>query len=517
MGTRVTRFTEIVIRILRSTVPAVERGTTDTASPQPAADVRTYDAYIYSTLTIPHLDPVAPDPRSGIPSEIAGLPLVGLDRVVIRWDKYREYRTAFVGGQRFAYAALRKLIPSRPKRGAAGDASPAPIGSELFEPASPALKAVFTSDLGTGEPIRVWWSPRDPQLAHLPWELLAFGTRGAIDKRLSFVRGIPPGRAVRPRVPVAERLRIAFIHEPERTQPGVLTAFDQLQHDERLEIVSMTEPPLQALQTAVRDGYEIIHLVADATVSPAQEAILYLPKVTGGDAIGPKARNVLRGVLWAATRVSRVVPARVVDVLTDKVYEQLDVESCAPGELSAMLRGSRAAILCLSPTTTGNSEGIGVESLLLPSVYKAFARLGASPLPLPTMVAPLVATLDAQLQQFWAVFYSALARSHSVEDAGADAQAAAGIVPAAVFLRQRAGREFVTNTRAAQLRDDPSRITADLEAARELLEQLKAIDSKYTRLTDNLSSASFIDAERGRQQSVAQQLEALTELDDDEQ
>ena len=511
---RKTRFAEIVVRVIRSK----RRASGDpaaTSSEREVSSKRNYDALIYSTLTIPDLTPASSELSRDVLPEIADLPLIGCEQITISWNKYREYVTAFMAGQKEAFARLRKLIPTAFGGGKQGTASPWNLRNELFEPPSPALRAIFRGEIQTdSQPLRVWWGSRDPQLAHLPWELLAYGARdGAVDKGFSFVRGVPA--AALPRVPVSGPLRVAFIHEPNRTPPGLIAAVADLAQDTSVQIVPMTDPPFQALQIAVREGYEIIHLVADGTVSLAQEGILYLRKAPSAGALtmGPQTRNALRGALHLVNRIGG--PTSLVDWLADTVYSRLDIDSCAPSQLSGILSGSRVTILCLSPTITDDSDAIGLEGLLLPSVYKAFARLGASAVPLPTIVAPLVATTDSQLETFWRAFYANVATSHSVESAVTEAAKRGGIVPAAVFLRHRLGREFIRGEMVPE-QSDPSRMNADLQAARELLDQLKAIDSKYKRLSDNVTSADFLKNESARQEHVEQQLESFTSLKDDE-
>lgn len=515
---RKTRFAEVVVRVVRT-----KARTTDdpaaTSTEREESSRRTYDALIYSSLTIPDLAPTPSQLSRDVPQEIAGLPLVGCEQVTISWNKYREYVTAFMAGQKEAFARLRKLIPTALGGRDPGGASPWSLRNQLFEPPSAALRAIFRAELQTDQqPLRVWWSSRDPQVAHLPWELLAYSARGgAVDEGFSFVRGVPA--APLPRVPVSGPLRVAFIHEPARTPPGLIAAFADLKQAASLQIVPMTDPPLQALQVAVREGYEMIHLVADGRVSLAHEGILYLRKSpsAGAREMGPHTRNAWRGALQVATRISGVLPTTVVDWLADTVYSRLDIESCAPSQLSALFRGSRVTVLSLSPTVIDDSDAIGLEGMLLPSVYKAFARVGASALPLPTIVAPLVATTDSQLQMFWSAFYADVATSYSVEHAVTEGEKSGGIVPAAVFLRHRLGREFIKGEGAPGEQSDPSRMNADLQAARELLDQLKAIDSKYKRLSDNVTSAEFVKHESARQEHVEQQLENFTTLKDGEQ
>ncbi|MBV9924083.1 MAG: hypothetical protein JOZ96_03515 [Acidobacteria bacterium] len=526
MNKRKSRYAEVVVRVVNKRVAASEW--------KPATEnekgelKRSYDALIYTDLTIPDLTPPPPDLAANNPAQIAELPLAGVETVVVHWSFYRQYLTSFIAGERAAVNKLWGALP--PLLGGRAGSKRSRVRNLLFETPPKALQEIFRGKLDPRRPLRIWWGTPHSELVHLPWELLAYGDRGRANQRksLSFVRGAPPEQAV-PKVPVSGPLRLALIGDPQQMPEGLSRAVAALENapaggePRPVAVTRMTEPSLEALQRAAREGFELVHLVADGTISLTYEGILYLrksqPKEEGREEPpSPQKRRWLRIALDAVRRVRSILPNSWYDSLSDKLYTNLAIETCTPGQLSALTRGSRITVLSLSVPKTDDSDPGRMDGYLLPSVYKSFAGLGNSNLPLPNLVAPIGATTDEQLTQFWQNFYTRLAEKGSVEEAMAEGQKGALAVPMALFLRQRLGREFVMlEAGGAEPADkDPLQLNAELQATRNLMERLRKIDSKYKDLQDNITDTDIVKEESVRQAQLESELTTWTELEEGE-
>ena len=333
----------------------------------------------------------------------------------------------------------------------------------LFETLSPGLEMLFSGQPLSDQPVRVWWSSKTPELEDLPWELVAYAERRGAGRQFSFVRGLPPETPV-PKVPVTGRLRLAFIHEPSSTPELLRSVLEGLSSD-KLEVIPMTGPPREALLQTVREGYELAHIGADGTVSLAYE-----------------------GVLW----------------LHDPVVPQF-----APGELSAMLRGSRLRILALTERVSSSPDTVEIGSYVVPSAYRAFVYLGNSRLPLPNVVAPLGPVDAWQRNQFWHNFYTGLAASLEIEEAMAQGRSS-GSAAMALFLRQQHKLTFQRLEPTHKVPDvDPSQMNADLQVSRDLVGQLRALETKYGSLPERVDS--FLKQESARQEQLVADLSPWTQ------
>ncbi len=427
---RRSRFEEICIWL------GAARDDADRASRRTETEPRrAYDAGIYTRLSLDGLS--APRGRPHLAAELAGLPLVAVERVVVRWSQYREYLEAFHEGEK-AVSYMR---------------------GRLLETMSDGLERLFPPP-STGRAVRLWLASEAPELRELPWELVAYPRSGPADPRFSLVRGAPGEWA--PLVLVEHGLRLALIHEPARTPPPLAAALAQPVPG--LTVVPLAGPVRQALHRAAREGFELVHLVADGSVSLGGEGVL---------ALG-------------------------------------DGERVAPREVSSLLAGSRVSVLALTPAVSSRLSPGEV-----PTVFRAFAHLGYSAHPLPSLVAPVGPLVDKQVEEFWRLFYRTLAESLSVEEAVVRGRAAASAPPMALFLRHRLGREFVRPTARATPMVEPTRLSADLQVARQLVEQLRAVDSNFAGLEGNISGTPLLERESARQEQVEQGLTSWTQLDED--
>lgn len=270
---------EIVIKIspARSTTSSPRQF--ESSSPNRESK-RTYDALVYTDLPVPLSRPEKPP--AGQPDRIAGLPLVGREKITVRWSRYQEYLGAFLEG----------------------DKAPDLMRERLLEAMPPGLENLFIQPFPSNQPVRVWWACETPELEDLPWELLTYRNRNEPPDRFSFVRGLPPETPV-PILPAGDRLRLAFIHDPQFTPPPLMNAIHTLASP-NIEVIPMPQFPRKALEQIVKEGYELVHIVADGIVSSAYEGILYFH---GGRSTSPEI---------------------------------------SPGELSSALRGSRVSVLSLT-------------------------------------------------------------------------------------------------------------------------------------------------------------------------
>lgn len=447
-----------------------------------------YDALIYCESEMPGVGSAPPLLSSD--GELAGLPLRGAEKVGVRWRLYRRYLTSFINGEAHA----------------AGDNAEA-----IFAEPPEALRKLLAEGVA-GHPTRVWWGCDSSELDDLPWELLAPGrqnTAGAV----SFVRGLPTDESP-PKVPVWGKLNLAFIHDPRHTPPSLIKALEELSKGDQppLKVVSMYEPPRKALARAVSEGFELIHLVTDGTVTSGREGVLHFSKTAFDPSliastigsVSPFARRFFRFVVGWSLALRRVLPDSIVYRLNDQLYKKLDIETFSPRELSTMLCGSRVAVVSFSAPATAGRAPDRFDGLLLPKVYSAFVSFGGAPLPLPNVVAPVGAMTDEQAKEFWKMFYARLSEPdcYSTEEAAEAARAAAPHAPLALFLRQCAGRDFEpqTSARTAEERG-PRRVYAELQAAEDFLRQIQSVDKKYERVLGEqfTESSSYKEAEEYRE------------------
>ncbi|WP_437679668.1 hypothetical protein [Sorangium sp. So ce131] len=312
--------------------------------------------------------------------------------------------------------------------------------------------------------LRLWWSSQTPELEDLPWEILELG--GRRPPRFSIVRG-SPGKAAPP-LPVleGEPLRVAVI-DPAGGAPVALSdALSSL--GPGVEVVWIEqEDPCKAIAEAASAGCQVLHLVADGAVPFGLEGLLELS--------------------------------------CD------EDETISPRELAAMLRGSRVAVLALTPP-----ESPRIGHLGMPTVFHAFARFGHDSGEGPTIVAQLGPMPPPAIRDFWSAFYERLAASFDVEDAMSSAAQRPLVTPVVVFLRHRLGRQFCrpddpalrcpawTTVGTGQTPSDQvlltvAQVTADLSITRELLDAARRLETRYTSLGLDFPGARAVAEEHKRQ------------------
>jgi len=411
---------------------------TEDVSSRPSEAKRSYDALIYTNLQIPRLN-LPETPPSGQPTEIAGLPLAGQETLTVRWSHYQEYLAAFVEGKK----------------------RPSYMRERLLETMPDGLESIFSEPLPTSQPVRLWWASDTPELEDLHWELVSYRS-GSDPERFYFVRGLPPENPL-PILPIGERLRLAFIHDPSYTPQPLQDALKKLTLTENIEVIDFPDFPRKALEQVTKEGYELVHLVADGVVSSAYEGILYFH---GGRSTSPEL---------------------------------------SPGELSSILRGSRVSMLTLSEQQSASPDVINIGGRLVPSVYRAFAYLASSRLPLPTMVVPLGPLEPSDMHAFWNNFYFHLGESLSVQRAMARTRIRNYPAPAGLFLRHLHEVLFRRQPAAARSSQaDPNAIGTELQLSHDVVEQLKAHSELYGPLPESVSK--FIESESARQGDLEEAL-----------
>jgi hypothetical protein len=394
---------------------------------------RAYDALIYTNLNLPgfsHLDP-GPVPQS---DEATTIPLAAVEQVVVKWSRYEEYLADFVEGLK----------------------EPGKMADRLFETLSPGLQVLFSDQKLADRPVRVWWDCETPEVEDFPWELMAYRHRGpSLD--FSFVRGQPPSQPV-PKVPLRGPLRMAFIHNPDVTPWWLQEVLTKLSPTVR--VIQLTIPPHEALKTAAREGYELVHIVADGIVSLSYEGVLYF-------------------------------------------YGSPSVEVSA-SELSSLLNGSRVSVLSLTEPETQNPDKVLIGPYEVPSAYRAFAYLNRAIFPLPNIVAPLGPSLYWQKEQFWQRFYTSLNETHEIEKAMAGGRA--GDHPAmALFLRQSQRRTFEPLASAQEAPVvEPTQISADLQQSIKMVNQLKTLQARFGDMPEGVKK--FFTRETARQVKLEAEL-----------
>ena len=451
MNRQTSPFAEIVVRIVPSRLSVSERQSSGQSRSSPEGTKRFYDVLIYSELDVPEISRRSSAP-SGQRQEIAGLPFVGSERITLHWTSYQSYYAAFVEGEKAFY-----LMRER-----------------LFEALSPGLKAIFDRPLPTEKNVRVWLNGETPELDDLPWELLAYDRPNNSPEQFSLVRGLPP-ETFTPIVPVGEKLRLALIHQPQFT-PGCLSdALAELPPE--IELTEFIGSPLKALEQIAREGYELVHIVADGVVSLAYEGILYFHGLE-------------------SERSSQ-----------SSNYQQPNSAQVTPSELSTLLGNSRASVLCLTEQDYLNPDLVEIAGREVPSAYRAFAYLGGSRLPLPSVVAPLGPLKKEQGREFWTEFYKNLSATFDLSKTVAKSrQKSNRPLPVALFLRHFQNVLFRRESEAKRNSTvDPSRLGATLQLSNELASQLKAHLNLYGEQAEGVSR--FLESEEKRQAVLSAQLE----------
>lgn len=450
MNRQTSPFAEIVVRIVPSRLSVSERQSFDQSSSSSESTKRFYDVLIYTELDVPNISRQT-SPPPGQRQSIAGLPFVGSERITIHWSSYQSYYAAFIEGEKAFYMMRERLL----------------------EALSPGLNALFSSPLSTGKPVRLWLNGETPELDDLPWELLTYGRRNSSSEQFSLVRGLPP-ETLAPIVPVGERLRLALIHQPGFTPACLSDALNELPPE--IELIEFTDSPLKALEEVARKGYELVHIVADGVVSLAYEGILYFH--------GLQSESSFQSYS----------------------YQQSDSAQITPGELSTLLGNSRASVLCLTEQDYSNPDLVEIAGREVPSAYRAFAYLGGSRLPLPSIVAPLGPLKKEQGKEFWTEFYKHLTDTFDLSQAVTRSrQKFNHPLPVALFLRHFQNILFRRESEENRTEVDPVHLGATLQLSNELATQLKAHLSSYGNQSEGVSR--FLESEEKRQAVLSEQLE----------
>ncbi len=312
--------------------------------------------------------------------------------------------------------------------------------------------------------LRIWWSSELPELEAIPWELVAFGQ--SRPPNLSLVRG-RPGESVPPlALAPSPRLRIAVIDPACAAPASICEALDGLAPE--LEVHRLDgEEPREALREAARAGFEVVHVIADGSAPLGLEGLLEFPEA---------------------------VEAPI-----------------APAELRALLCGSRATILSLTPPEVPRVGRSG-----LPTAFNAFTRLGHGLDWGPTLLAQIGPMPPRALHALWSTFYRRLAATLDVEDAVACAAEYPPRAPVALFLRHRFGRQFCRHVEGTSSVDSSAgrrveQVTTDLSASRELLDAARTLEARYAALGLAFPGCDLLEEERERQAKLASSLdEALS-------
>lgn len=483
---------------------------------------RTYDAYVYTDLPIPGLDETVVS-ACGSEKQIGYSKLAGCGQLIVHWENYQRYLHSFISGERVAYKRFWRAANS-----GGLNTDVVKVRDQLFEIPNVGLKELFSGKLHlTERSLRVWLHCSPPELADLPWELLACELRQKEKTRFSFVRGLPSESV--PKVPVTGKLRLAFIHDPKETPVALIRAIEGLRTT--LDVVEMHEPPRQALKRAASEGFELVHLVTDGAVSLGHGGLLYLressAEASTDTSLGVVTRRFYRLALDYADVFRHLVKEQRLIEWNNKLIDKLDIETCSAEDLGSILRGSRVTLLSFSTPKTDDADPGRFDGSLLPTVYSAFASLGNSSL-LPNVVAPLGACDDQTLEAFWSSFYSQLMKptrptergvmpSFSLEEAMAVGLEAAPTALLALFLRQRLGREFTNSIfEIGGEAEEPTRVNAKLQVERNLIEWLRAIDSNYMDIESKVSETPLVQAEAERQTRLEYEIDSFAELEEEE-
>lgn len=439
MSERTSRYKEIVVRVIP---PPTE---TSRSSSEEIREIRGYNALIYTNLTIPGL--TSGELPSNQPREEGGLPLVACEKIDLHWQAYQEYLARFDLGEKEAGHMRDRLV----------------------EAMTEGLRVLFTKFPWTQSPVRLWWSVEAPELEDLPWDLLSNAGHGPAETEFSFVRGMPP-KVPPPLVPVDGPLRLGVIGRPGFLADSLLQALAPGSIP-GLEITHLPLPPFKAMQTAAREGFELLHVVADGEVLLSYEGVLY----------------------FHGEREPRL----------------------SSGELSSCLHGSRVTVLCLSSSVDTNPDLVEIGGYSVPSAYRAFAQIASEDLPLPNIVAPLGPIDPVRLGAFWQRFYTHLAETYRIEQAMLQGRQNEPL-PLALFLRHSQGVLFRRRrpVRSLSPEEAPVQLEVELQISRSLIGQLHTLAARYGELPDSVNE--FLHNHDLRNSQLDEELESWRRPEDDD-
>ncbi len=378
------------------------------------------------------------------PAEVSAEPLVGLEAFSIDWHTYSAYLASYVEGGKQA----------------------AMMQDRLFEAIPPSLSAVIEGEFGGARPSRTWFHSDAPELGELPWELLAFRSGRRASMNASFVRGLPPEMAT-PLVPVSGPLRLGVIDPAGRAPRALGAALGSL--GGRIEVLPLSGGARAGLEAAAAQGVELLHLVADGSVTSSFEGLLEFP---GADE-GP-------------------LPA---------------------GEVARLLYGSRVRLLGLTHCSVDDPATTSAGSYAMPAAHRAFTYFATSVHALPTTVAPLGPLDEGSLERFWAELYGGLADTQEIEPSMARAQSR-GPLAVALFLRQLQVPTFRPVAESERPAAEPSAVSADLASSRATLGEIQALKQKLGLKTASLDA--FVERESARQSALETEVSAWVEGVDEE-
>jgi hypothetical protein len=486
LNEQTSHYVEVIVRVVLPHQTFLQQegkalGEAEQLDPFNANNAKTeqsYDLLIYTDSFFPSLKR-STERVIGQPEQLAGLPFFGVEEIAVRWNYYQEYLRALGKCEEGASAMVKR--------------------ERLFGPLSPGLQELFRGE-DEKSPLRIWWDSTTLGLMDIPWEVLVYS--GEPRKDISFVRGVPPEVPI-PKTPVGQRLRLAFIHHPSETPSAVRDALKNLPG---FDVVEMTDPPLQALWKAIRDGFELIHLVSDGSVSLAYEGFLYLrkPRLVDISSASESAvgRFLLRQLVRFYTYTKAYLPLYISFVLSGLLYKKVDAQTLTAAQLSSLLRGSRLAVLSLSaPRNLSADTGVTSDSVPTP-VYRAFAYLAGSRLPLPSIVAQIGPFDHEKELMFWRHFYQGLAETKAVERAMAAGMSDETLMPVALFLRQRQAQTF--EEREAFQASNLSLISEELQQSQRTLRLLRAAKRRHESLASIVDE--FEQRETVRQERLMAQL-----------
>ena len=399
---------EIVARVVPARLDLSERTYSKTTKRKKTASV--YDVFLYTTLPTlrQDVDPVLIRPVWNQPETIADLPLASIEKLRINWDYYLDYLGSFLEGEKAPRMMLERLL----------------------ETMSPGLENLFGGGQMADGPVRVWWDINASELEELPWELVAYLDRQ--DKTgFSFVRGRPPTYKI-PQVPIGDKLRLAVISDSS-SLPFFLK---NLNSDLFIEVTLIDMSLQKSLQYVVKEGFELLHIIADGYVSSAHDGLLY--------------------------------------------FHQFDGLSLSAVELSARLRGSQVTAISLSTPNSSDPRVVDIGRHTVPSAYRAFAHLADADHALPSIIAPLGSLYDFTLESFWQSFYKHLAKTLSIEQATSHARQENPYLPMALFLRHPHRKVFRKIERSPEsIEQTPAMLQTELELSQSLVESLNILIDQF--------------------------------------
>lgn len=438
-----SQFAEIVLRILPARLPISERQSTGEEETAESGK-RLYEVLVYSDLDLPNIQQTQDTEER---PHVAGLPFVGKEQITFHWDKYQDYHANFVEAEK-AFSMM---------------------GGKLRSALSPGLRKLFSEPPDSQKPLRLWLNGETPELDDLPWELIS-GPGGDPNVRFFLARGLPPETPT-PIIPIGEKLKIALIHQ----NMYIPRAFEEAMRElpDTLEIRHINLSPLKAIEQAVSEGCEIIHIISDGIISLAYEGILYFHRESfqGENEQAEKGEN----------------------------YPMI-----SPNELCVVLRNSRVGLLCLTEQDYSNPDSMPIAGREVPSVYRAFTYLGGSRLALPSVIAPLGPLDFSQMKDFWKDFYTNLAETLNPQRAISQARNRnAPPLPVAFFLRH--SQDVLFRHELHQPEVDPVHIDAALRLSRDLVSQLKVHEEIYGDLPPSMNE--FVSSEEQKQETLSAELE----------